>query len=397
MRKLAGCLSAFILTACAAETPDLHVMLAREVVRAEPAPVRDWMVEADFAGDARSFFFAQTDLYLAGASPASDGKLADVLRAMGRDDLVTPASTAEADWLCPRQWVDPIEMIARAAAQSRIVIIESARNTSAQTAFAEEIVGRLAADGFTAYADDGLTLGPGGAAHPDVLLVSEGLVTRDPGHGRLLREVKSSGLQVVDAGVWWTSPDELAVLTSAALAAKRQEALANQVRRRVFAHDPEARVIFYTERSDDKSASASLKTDVARLTQQTPLLVVLAACSPSNADPAYLPPLGEEELPFTEADLVFAIPQAATLQGRQTSGRNAGEHVVAVPADFLASERPVLIEARRMADPDLAVPEDRLMLLPGDALPLILSPGEYRIDAWTRDGRVAETISVTVT
>ena len=52
------------------------------------APDRDWHVEADLAGEARAFFFGQADLYLAGASPASDGKLADVLRAMGRDDLV---------------------------------------------------------------------------------------------------------------------------------------------------------------------------------------------------------------------------------------------------------------------------------------------------------------------
>jgi hypothetical protein len=397
MRKQAACLSALLLAACSAETPSSYVMMATQAPAAGPATSGEQAAEADFAADARSFFFLQADLYLAGASTADDGKLADVLRAMGRDDLVQPSVTPEPDWRCPRQWVDPVEMIARAAEGSRIVIIESERNISAQTAFAEAIVTRLAADGFTAYADDSLTLDPGGAAHPDVLLVSEGMVTRDPGHGRLMRIVKSSGLQIVDAGVWWRSLEELAALSPSEFAAKRQEALANQVNRRVFAHSPDARVIFYTERSSDDAASASLKADVADRTQRAPLLVALTNCLPSGASPALVPPMGEGETPFEHADLVFAIPQPDFHEGRQTAGRSAHESLVAIPPVFIGADSPVLVEARRLSDPDLAVPEDRVMLFPGDQLPLVLQPGAYKIQGWTRDGVISEPVLVTVT
>jgi hypothetical protein len=57
----------------------------------------------------------------------------------------------------------------------------------------------------------------------------------------------------------------------------------------------------------------------------------------------------------------------------------------------------VLVEARRDGDPALAIPEDRLMLFPGDRLPLLLPPGDYRIEAWTRDGPLADAFALEVT
>jgi len=36
------------------------------------------------------------------------------------------------------------------------------------------------------------------------------------------------------------------------------------------------------------------------------------------------------------------------------------------------------------------------MLLPGDQLPLILPPGDYRIEAWTRAGPVSAPVAVSV-
>lgn len=371
-------------------------MLATDMLPAQSAPDRDWPVEADLAGEARAFFFGQTDLYLAGASPASNGKLGDVLRAMGRDDLIDTAPGADPVNGCPQQWVAPIDMIARATSGRQIVIVETDRYTASQMAFLTDLVTRLAADGFSAYADEGLTLGPGGAAHPDVLLVSEGLVTRDPGHGRLIREVKRGGLKLVDAGVWWTSSSELSSLSPAEQSARRQAALATQINRRIFANDPRARAIIHVERSADPAATISLKDNVAAQTGHTPLVIALTVCARTDADPAFVPGLGEGATQGTSADMVFAIPRAAITDGRQLSGRSEGETSVTVPPALLSPDLPVLIEARRTGDPDLAVPEDRLMLLPGDALPLILPPGEYRLEAWTRIGPVAHPVMVQV-
>jgi len=396
MPRRIACLTALFLAACTAERPALRVMLALDATAAAPAAAADLSKAPDHAAVARTFFFAQADFYLAGASTHGDGKLADVLRAMGRDDLIEAPEETDTAYGCPRQWVEPMEMISRSARGHRIVIIEAERHLAEQTAFAEDIIARLATDGFDTYADDGLTLDPGGAGHPDVLLVSEGMVTRDPGHGRLLREVKRNRMQLVDAGIWWTSAQELADLTQAEQAARRQEALALQVSRRVLAPDPDARVIFYTERSSDSAASAALAAEVARLTGSDPLLIALTGCAPANALPAYLPSHGEDQVPSRDAELVFAIPSAAMNAGRKTAGRSAGERAVGVPAALQVADAPVLVEARRSDDPDAAVPEDRLILFPGDSLPLILSPGEYRIEAWTRAGLVNAPVPLNV-
>ncbi|MEX1252504.1 MAG: hypothetical protein WEA77_15100 [Hyphomonas sp.] len=144
--------------------------------------------------------------------------------------------------------------------------------------------------------------------------MSEGLVTRDPGHGRLLREVKRNRLALVDAGVWWTSADELASLSLAEQAARREGARTNQVSRRAFTRGPGARVIFYKERSADQAASGALKADGGRRTGQEPLLIALTGCAGAFEEPAYLPSYQEGQMPQGDGELVFAIPRGH--QGR---------------------------------------------------------------------------------
>lgn len=387
-------LTALLLSACSAEAPPVRVLVAEEAPRETAVAAANWLVQADMAGEARDFFFGQADLYLAGVRPADDDKLAEVLRAMGREDLVDGAGTPPGP-ACPRPWVEPVEMIAHATSGSRIVIIESDRHAPAQTAFVQALVTRLAAEGFSAFADDGLSLGPAGIGHPEVLLVSEGLVTRDPAQGRLMRAVKHEGMQLVDAGVWWSSARELAGLSPEAHLARRQSALADQISQRAFARDPDARLLIHTERAADPAAAAAFKAAIAEVTGHHPTLIALTSCSGGNAQPVFLPGYGDDA--GHEADLVYAIPLPATKGGRLTSGRSAEESLVPIPPAFLNADSPVLVEARRAADPDLAVPEDRVMLLPGDNLPLLLPPGDYRIEAWTREGSLSAAIPVNVT
>lgn len=387
-------LTALLITACSAEAPPVRVVLAEEAPRETAVAAANWLVEADMAGEARDFFFGQAELYLAGVSPSDDNKLADVLRAMGREDLADGAGTPPG-LTCPRPWVEPVEMIAHSASGSRIVIIESDRHAPAQTAFVQALVTRLSGEGFSAFADDGLSLGPAGIGHPEVLLVSEGLVTRDPAQGRLMREVKQHGMQLVDAGVWWSSARELADLTPAANLTRRQSALAQQISQRAFARDPDARLIIHTERAADPAAAAAFKSAIADMTGHHPLLIALTSCAGGNAQPVFLPAYGEAE--GEQADLVYAIPLPVRKGGRLTSGRSQDESLVQIPPAFLNADSPVLVEARRVGDPDLAVPEDRVMLLPGDDLPLLLPPGDYRIEAWTREGSLSAAIPVNVT
>lgn len=389
------CLTAFLLAACAAETPKLHVAVAGDGKANRPVTEQDLPPPANLAAGTRAFFFTQADLYLSGASPAENGALADVLRAMGRDDLVDTVSTGGTGLACPRAWVEPAEMIAQVASGSHFVIIESERRETAQVAFVEDVVTRLAADGFTAFADDGITLGPGGTADPSVPLVTEGPTTRDPAYGRLLRTAKNLNLDLVDAGVWWTGIGELTALTPDEQAARSQTALAEQVFRLVHARNPDARAIIHIEGSGDQSGARALRDNIKRLTGHTPLVVALASCTGGHA--AFLAAQGDGRVRRVQADFMFGVPQAPAKAGRMTSHTGSGEDAVSVPAAFLPRSLPVLIEARRKGDPALAMPEDRLLLLPGERLPLMLPPGDYRIEAWTKQGQLAEAVSLNVT
>lgn len=396
MLRRAACLTFTLLTACAAETPGIPAPEAHEPTLASVVLAESGQAHSGPGDAARAFFFAQTELYLAGADPAQNKLLADVLRAMGRGDLTEAAGGETPGIACPQLWADPVEMVSQNVQEAHIVIIETERSAPAQIDFLGEIFTRLAEDGFTAYADDGLTLDPASADHPGIPLVTEGLVTRDPGHGRLLRAAKSSGLTLVDAGIWWRGAADLAALTPSEQAARRQLALADQLSRKVFWTNPSARAVVHIESTDDPSGTTGFRDVVNRLTGFDPLVIGLTTCSETDERPAFLPSLGDEAGSAARADLVFAVPRETLKDGRLVSRRARSDTPVALPDTFLTQDRPVLVEARRLNEPDLAVPEDRLLLLPGDRLPLILPPGEYRIEAWTRDGPLNAPVRVQV-
>lgn len=370
------------LSACSAEAPGPPPAAETlAVVRLEAE--EDSRPEARLARDMRGFFFAQTRLYQSGAAADSGSSLAPILRAMGRDDLVVRAPGDGGEVACPQRWVDPVELISQAASGARALILETDRSAPEQLAFVQGIAARLAADGFTAYADDGLAFDPGRAPDSEAPLITEGLAMRDPMHGRVVRAVKQRGLQLVDAGVWWSGPAELAALSDAERLTRRQAALAEQAAR-VFWRTPDVHAILHAERGEE---TGKLAKDFQQLTGYRPVTVAFVQCTETSDPPAFLP------FHYERADIVIAIPRPELTNRRLIPGADAQ---VAVPPAFLPSGDPVLVEARRVGDPVLAVPEDRLMLLPGDRLPLRLPPGSYRIEAWTEEGPVDAPVSMSV-
>lgn len=370
------------LAACSAEAPGPPPAAETlAVVRLEAD--EDARPEARLAREMRGFFFAQARLYQSGAAADAGSSLAPILQAMGRDDLVMRAPGDSGEVACPQRWVDPVELISKAASGARALILETDRSAPEQLAFVQDIAARLATDGFTAYADDGLAFDPGHAQGTDAPLITEGLAMRDPMHGRVVREAKQRGLQLVDAGVWWSGPAELAALSNSERLTRRHAALAEQAAR-VFWRTPDVHAILHAEQGEE---SGTLAREFQQLTGYRPVTVAFVQCTETSDPPAFLP------LHYERADIVIALPRPELTNGRLMSGADAR---VPVPSAFLASGESVLVEARRVGDPVLAVPEDRLMLLPGDRLPLRLPPGSYRIEAWTEEGPVDAPVSMTV-
>lgn len=315
-----------------------------------------------------------------------------MLRAMGRHDLVDPSPDHEPQIACPQRWVDPVELVARAATGARAVILESERHAPEQIAFVQQVASRLVMDGFDTYADDGLSFGPGGTSDTSAPLLTEGAVTRDPRYGRLLRDMKTQGMELIDPGIWWSSARELAELSAEEQRAPASGAgPAGQPAGVVALADGQA--ILHAEHGGEAKL---LEKELRRLSGFEPVIVTFVRCSDADEAPVFLPDLGEGERPGSGADIVIAIPRPPMAQGRQVSARDSGETHVTVPLAFASKDQPVLVEARRAGDPALAVPEDRLLLLPGDRLPLLLPPGHYRIEGWTKNGPLSEPVSQVV-
>lgn len=392
MRSAAMALLALGLSACDAGRPltTPYIMAAS----ADFTRSAGWYEEADIADQARAFLFTQAALHDFGASAAAGGQLAEMLALMGREDLIRPAADDEALPRCSAPPPEPLDHVRRAARDTRAVILIEDGSQPRHRAFLMPLVDGLAEDGFTAYAADALSAGAGRAVFPGVPLVTEGVLARDPVYGRLLRQVKAHGLDLVEGDGGWSPPSELAALSPEGLAARRADVLGARLAD-VFAQSDTARVLLHLSRHPGDEALARLEAQLEAASGFAALTVQMADCAPPGTPRALLPDM-ETEGEIAPADIRIGEPFADFRNGRPTWRRQLGDREIAVPAAFLGQDAIVIVEVRREGETPLAVPEDRLMLRPGETLPLMLPPGRYRIEAWTRNGPLAAPVPVVV-
>lgn len=76
--------------------------------------------------------------------------------------------------------------------------------------------------------------------------------------------------------------------------------------------------------------------------------------------------------------------------------QRAGQRPVPVPGALLNSTLSTIVEARFATGLDEAAPVDRLLLRPGETLPLLLAPGRYRVESWTQEHGYSPPVEVNV-
>lgn len=392
MRLAAGMLLALALAACDTGRPAASPYLM--AAQAEFTRSAVWDEESDIADAARGFLFSQTELYLAGASPAAGGPMAEMLALMGREDLIGPPLAGGPPARCAPQPPEPAGHVRRAAADVSAVILIEDGSQPRHRAFLVPLVSGLAEDGFTVYAADALSAGAGRAAFPGIPLITEGLLARDPVYGRVLRQVKAQGLTLVEGDTGWAPPSEIARLTPEERAARQADILAERLATGAFAEEDPARVLLHLSRHPGEDALARLEARLEVASGRAPLTVQMSDCEPPGSPRSVLP--AEDGSGASAPDIRIGEPVAGFRNGRPDWRRQLGDREVTLPAAFRSLDVPVIVEVRREAETALAVPEDRLLLLPGESLPLMLPPGRYRAEAWTRDGPVGEPVPLTV-
>lgn len=97
-----------------------------------------------------------------------------------------------------------------------------------------------------------------------------------------------------------------------------------------------------------------------------------------------------------KTDMAIALPTPRIVRGRMDWRLRRGYGHVDVPAGARDPNAWTIVEARYASEPDDAAPADRVLAGPGEDVPLLLKPGRYRVEGWTRESGWREAMPITV-
>ena len=274
--------------------------------------------------------------------------------------------------------------IADHAADTRIVIVNEAHDRPHHREFTRRLAIRLAPLGYTNFAVEALD--------PDTFTndavpyarTNFGTYVNEPVFGSLVRTVKDLGLVLIayDSGIS-DAEAELAPVDHVRMREERQASrlaeliaeLSETERMLVhvgYSHAAEVPIRgFGGNQIEWMAARLKQRTGIDPLTiDQTDCLsdsdrIQFAAASPRHADGQH--------------DLVVAHPALNFVDGRPEWRAEEPVSQVEVPSGLISESARTIVEARYVDEPMDAVPIDRVLLWPGETIPLMLPVGAYWI------------------
>lgn len=314
----------------------------------------------------------------AGAPASRDAAFS--LAALGREDRIQFVAGAP----CTLADGDAAALIAERAQDARVVILNEDHASPRDRALVEDVAVRLKALGFTTFASD---------------TVAAPLFSQEPAFGALARRLRTLGYETtaissagtVAPGRHFT--DEANAQTTALASSLINQTLRDQPDARVLVHVGHGHSRETPERVDGRELrwlALQLKeiTGIDPLTiDQTQRVGDHTGVCVSNSDGSALP---------TDRDIYVAHPPLAFERGRPTWRLARGQRFAEIPQALKRPDERVIYEARYAAEPDDAVPADRLLVDPGENIPLLLAPGRYRVRAWTEAGAWTASVPLTV-
>lgn len=174
---------------------------------------------------------------------------------------------------------------------------------------------------------------------------------------------------------------------------------AENLRTRILERDPNARVLVHaghghvTEHRDHESFGPLMARRFSQMTGVDPLTIDETHYAAPGADFVVCDPA---TINRPGVDLYIGSPNPTFERLRPTWRRLAGHREVALPRDLQQIEKATIFEARNADEPDEAVPVDRILVRPGENIPLLLPPGRYRVESWTEEDGWSAPIPVNV-
>lgn len=328
-----------------------------------------------------------------------------LLSLAGRDDLIVdqiyaPFARPYCDPLTRNgRPIDPLtEITNRTKSSGRLVIVNEAHDDPQTRTLILDLLTPLHDQEFSVYAAETFTPAVGMHA-PKWPLLSDGFYSYEPTFGNVIRRARALGFAFVP---YEAQTQAGSSASNAMRIAHRETEQTRNIMARIITAMPGARALIHVGHhhvieapvgesgnglewmaSRLKAASGIDPLTIDQTTFQSPLdrPVICALAAESDKKRALT------------TDLAVALPRPLLKRGRPTWRRARGQIEVEVPAGLRTGTWSI-IEARRAAEPNEAVPADRILLGPNEDLPLLLDPGKYRVEAWTPEAGWSQTIDI---
>jgi len=332
------------------------------------------------------------------------------LAMVGRDDLIVDliySSTARPTCEPLKrsgEIVDPLsEIVARAKTSGRIVMLNEAHDDAQTRLLIIRVMQPLRDLGFSVYAAETFMRSVGSRS-PKWPLLTDGFYSYEPAFGELLRLARRLDFEFVPYEA--DEPRKASSDDVAARIAERETSQTRNIMERIVAPKPGAKILIHVghhhliEQPVKNSLGGETRWMASRLKEASGIdpLTVDQTTFQSPIDQPVICALNSdvEKRRALAVDLTVALPKPKISNGRPIWRRSMGQWDVTIPNRLLSTKVWSIVEARYASEPADAVPADRLLLAPGEKLPLVLKPGTYRIEAWTRESGWSEPIEIPV-
>ncbi len=326
---------------------------------------------------------------------------ADIGRAIAGEPLGDCVAATDTDIA---EWADAKDWLLHQARDRRVVMFNENHYRTGARALVLELLPKLRELGFTHVGFEAFSVLEQATHDP-----ANGFYTHEPLFAGLVRQAHALGFEIFGYETSESAPEGADMQEQIAF---REQAQADNLMAAVDEAGEQARFVVFAGWSH--IAKQPLPGDqrwmAARFMEQTgidPLSVDLTTCSRPVTGRGGLSkarlPLAEDGSPIVvghyagavDVQLHMPVPEAAA--GSPGFFRQVLGPETRVPEALLPADEPVLVRARRIDRDADAVPDDQVMMSPGEHLPLYLPAGfDYEITAHRGDGSVIATRKIRV-
>lgn len=339
------------------------------------------------------------------ADRKADSVYMQLLTMVGREDLnaqVTGRPTSIVTCAEDKQLdKDVFAEIRDRASKTRVVMINEAHDQPQHRHFIREVAAVLWESGYRVYAAETFSPFIERSQLVPYTSVNDGYYSNEPVFGALVREVKRLGYRLAPYEHFRSAND--ASLSQHERVAIREEGQAENLASIVAGLGENERLLVhvgYSHSSEvpipgfDGKDMAWMAVRFIEKTGINPLTIDLTTCISSDDSIRVFNDAGRA-VPG-QFDIQIGHPAIEFQEGRPEWRANLGARRVDIPEALLNSNVRVIVEARPNGEPMDAVPADRVMLWPGERLPLLLIPGTYDIVSIREGGGVLGAVTMKV-